>query len=276
MHALVAGRDDAAAALRRVASSQVVTMPPAPAMIGMSGDDVVGLELGFDDEIDMARRQHAVGVAVAAVAREPHRVLDLAEGRAVLRFISSGLVVNSTRLGRGSRTRARADRARRPDRGSDAAPPSPEKRSRVKGWFIMPKTGSPNRISAISVPQAGMPEMKDLVPSIGSSTQTYSASVRSAPNSSPTMPWCGELLADERAHACSAARSAAVTGSNPPAFCSRRQRGAEERQDRLARDGGELVDEAAKSMAVTPLRPFHFRIGTPEGVLSGGSYALLA
>jgi len=42
----------------------------------------------------------------------------------------------------------------------------------------MPKTGWPDRSKAISVPQAGMPEMKDLVPSMGSSTQTYSASAR--------------------------------------------------------------------------------------------------
>ena len=42
-------------------------------------------------------RQHAIGVAVAAVARQPHRLLDPAEGlRGRLRFISSGLVVNRT------------------------------------------------------------------------------------------------------------------------------------------------------------------------------------
>ena len=63
----------------------------------------------------------------------------------------------------------------------------------MKGWFIMPNTGSPERSRAISVPQAGMPEMKDLVPSIGSSTQTYSASARSPPYSSPMMPWSGKV-----------------------------------------------------------------------------------
>ena len=55
--------------------SQVVMMPPAPSMIGISASDVVGLELGLDDEIDMAGREHAIGVAVAAVARQPHRAL---------------------------------------------------------------------------------------------------------------------------------------------------------------------------------------------------------
>ena len=45
-----------------------------------------------------------------------------------------------------------------------------------------------------------MPEMNDLVPSIGSSTQTYSASVRSLPNSSPTMPCVGKVRSDQRAH----------------------------------------------------------------------------
>ena len=70
----------------------------------------------------------------------------------------------------------------------------------MKGWFIMPNTGSPNRVSAISVPQAGMPAMKDLVPSIGSSTQTYSASARSAPNSSPITPWSGKVRRMSDAH----------------------------------------------------------------------------
>ena len=88
----------------------------------------------------------------------------------------------------------------------------------MKGWCIMPNTGSPKRISPISVPQAGMPEMNDLVPSIGSSTQTYSASVRSAPYSSPRMPWSGKVRLMRARMACSAARSAAVTGSKPPDF----------------------------------------------------------
>ena len=63
----------------------------------------------------------------------------------------------------------------------------------MNGWWTMPNTAFPVRISAISVPQAGMPEMKDLVPSIGSSTQTYSASGRSRPYSSPMMPWSGKV-----------------------------------------------------------------------------------
>ena len=84
----------------------------------------------------------------------------------------------------------------------------------MKGWFITPNTGSPNRVSAISVPQAGMPAMKDLVPSIGSSTQTYSASGRSLPNSSPITPWAGKVRRISERIAVSAAWSAAVTGSN--------------------------------------------------------------
>ena len=94
--------------------------------------------------------------------------------------------------------------------------PSPLKRSPMKGWFIMPNTGSPNRVSAISVPQAGIPAMKDLVPSIGSSTQTYSASGRSEPNSSPTTPCSGNVRLIRLRMAVSAAWSAAVTGSNWP------------------------------------------------------------
>ena len=43
----------------------------------------MGFELGLDHEINVAGRQHAIGVAVATVAREPHRRLDLAEGRTI-------------------------------------------------------------------------------------------------------------------------------------------------------------------------------------------------
>src|ERR1044072_2289414 len=81
----------------------------------------------------------------------------------------------------------------------------------------MPNTASPLRVSAISEPQFGMPEMKDFVPSIGSSTQTYSASARSLPYSSPTMPCSGKLRLISPRIAFSAARSACVTGSKPTA-----------------------------------------------------------
>src|SRR6516165_11957113 len=61
-----------------------------------------------------------------------------------------------------------------------------------------------------------MPQINDFVPSIGSSTQTYSASRRSTPNSSPTMPCSGNVRLIRARMAASAARSAAVTGSKPP------------------------------------------------------------
>src|ERR1700731_1397369 len=54
--------------------------------------------------------------------------------------------------------------------------------------------------------------MKDLVPSIGSSTQTNSASARSGPYSSPMMPCSGKRAAISWRIAASAARSATVTG----------------------------------------------------------------
>ncbi len=95
-----------------------------------------------------------------------------------------------------------------------------------------------------------MPQMKDLVPSIGSSTQTYSASARSAPNSSPMTPCSGKVRLISVRMAASAARSAAVTGSKPPGAAlifepeaDRAQRAAEERPDGFAGNGGEFVDE---------------------------------
>ena len=104
-----------------VPPSQVVMTPPAPDDDRNQRQHVIGLELGLDHEIDVARRQHAIGVAVAAVAREPHRVLDPAERRRGRRsFISRGLVVNSTASRQAGAVRAPARRARR--RGRDSAP----------------------------------------------------------------------------------------------------------------------------------------------------------
>src|SRR3984957_15350529 len=71
-------------------------------------------------------------------------------------------------------------------------------------------------MSPINVPQVGSPETKLLVPSIGSSTQTYSASGRSCPYSSPIIPWAGNVCPISRRIAASAPRSASVTGSNTP------------------------------------------------------------
>ncbi len=67
VHALVAGGDDAAARIGRPA------FPGRNHAAGAGDDrdqrhDVVGFELGLDDEIDVAGRQHAIGVAVAAIA----------------------------------------------------------------------------------------------------------------------------------------------------------------------------------------------------------------
>src|SRR5580700_10583119 len=71
-------------------------------------------------------------------------------------------------------------------------------------------------MSPINVPQVGSPETKLLVPSIGSRTQTYSASGRSCPYSSPITPWAGNVCPISRRIAASAPRSASVTGSNTP------------------------------------------------------------
>ena len=54
--------------------------------------------------------------------------------------------------------------------------------------------------------------MKARVPSIGSRTQTNSASVRSAPFSSPSMPCAGYCVAIRARIDASASRSAIVTG----------------------------------------------------------------
>ena len=56
--------------------SNVVTTPPAFSMIGISADDVVGLQPGIDDDVDMAGGDHGEGVAIGAVAGEPHRAFE--------------------------------------------------------------------------------------------------------------------------------------------------------------------------------------------------------
>ena len=90
-----------------------------------------------------------------------------------------------------------------------------------------------------------MPEMKDLVPSIGSSTQTYSASARSLPNSSPMMPWSGKVRRISVRMAVSAARSAAVTGSKLPARPLSSTPSAVRKNGRMVspETGRQLVDE---------------------------------
>ena len=116
----------------------------------------------------------------------------------------------------------------------------------------MPKTGAPLRVSAISEPQAGMTVMNDFVPSIGSSTQTYSAPVFSSPCSSPTIPCPGKLRLIIVRIADSAARSAAVTGSKPAAAPLSSTPSAVRKNGRIASPDAvaSWSTKAAKSMAV--------------------------
>ena len=75
---LVAGGDDAAAVMRPA------VFPGGHDAAGAFDDrdqrqHVVRLKLGLDDEIDMAGGEHAIGIAIAAIARQPHRLLNPAE-----------------------------------------------------------------------------------------------------------------------------------------------------------------------------------------------------
>src|SRR5579872_970807 len=69
--ARVAGGDNTAAALRGLAFPGGDDAARAGNDRNVRGD-VVGLEFGLDDEIEMAGGEHAVGVAVAAITVEPH------------------------------------------------------------------------------------------------------------------------------------------------------------------------------------------------------------
>ena len=89
---------------------------------------------------------------------------------------------------------------------------SPKQRCLKIGWSITPMKYSPFFISPISVPNSGIELIKDLVPSIGSSIQTYSASKFSLPNSSPTIPASGNSLFIMSRKICSVVLSTIVTG----------------------------------------------------------------
>ena len=62
------------------------------------------------------------------------------------------------------------------------------------------------------VPKSGTPATKLLVPSMGSISQTYSASSRSGANSSPRIPCSGNRSPIFCRRSSSASRSARVTG----------------------------------------------------------------
>src|ERR1700741_5231908 len=75
VHAFIAGRDDASAFMRPP------VLPSGDDAAGAFDDrnewqDVVRFKFGLDHEIDMAGRQHTISVAITAVARQSHRLLD--------------------------------------------------------------------------------------------------------------------------------------------------------------------------------------------------------
>ena len=107
---------------------------------GNERQHVVRLELGLDHEIDMAGGEHAIGVAIAAIARQPDLLLDSLKAMAVV-------LAHQQRTGR-EQYRVVERRAgagvQRPVAGRAAITlaatpsPSPVKCSRVNGWCIMP------------------------------------------------------------------------------------------------------------------------------------------
>ncbi len=155
-------------------------MPPARSTIGIRGRMSNGFKPGLDHEVDVAERQQAVIVAIAAEAPETHGAAQRVEAPMLV------LAGEEVRAGGGKQRLAKLARrgacawfwSRR--HGGRTTSVSPlQKRSRVKGWSIRPSSGEPARVSPISVPQSGRPRMKARVPSIGSMIQQYSASVAS-------------------------------------------------------------------------------------------------
>ncbi len=82
MHAAVAGGDDAPA-FRWTAVFPCGDDAAGAFDDGNEREHVVRLELGLDDQIGVPGSEHAIGVAIAAIARQPHRLFDTAETAAV-------------------------------------------------------------------------------------------------------------------------------------------------------------------------------------------------
>ena len=104
-------------------------------------------------------------------------------------------------------------------------------------------------MSPISVPQVGRPEMKLLVPSIGSSTQTYSASGRSLTIFLADDAMRGKGLGDQPPHrglGAAVGLGDRIEHAAPRLVLGADGRTAEERKNHLARDLREVVDEAGE------------------------------
>src|SRR5438067_7611256 len=160
----------------------------------------------------MSGGEHAIGITVAAVARQPHRVFDAGKGCAV-----GG--VHQQRTG-GVRGRLFQGCAAPHRQFPLARRTMVMGRAAVAGKAFADKGlvhHSEHRRALVQQPDQGAPQRKARDEGFcavdRSSTQTYSASSPSLPNSSPTMPCWGKLALISRRITASAARSASVTGS---------------------------------------------------------------
>ena len=216
VHARVAGGDDAAALGRRLA------VPGRDAPAGAlddrhQRDDVVGLEAGLDDEVDEARRQQAIAVAVAAVAGHARARLQPREAR---RFGGganmSGCVV--VRIASAEpRAGARLDAVRACRVAARGTPP-PGRPEALAGEGLVHQ--AEHRRRPVQQPDQRAPQRRADDEGAGAVDRI----------DDPVVAALGrvraELLADDAVvgEACrtalrmarSAARSAAVTGSKPP------------------------------------------------------------
>ena len=103
--------------------SQSVIMPPAASMIGIERDDVVGLQADLDDEVDMAGGHHRIGVAIGAVARQPHDRLEPVVGFAPPALEQRGRRGAERRVGKRGGLARRQRRALPPGPSYQAPPP---------------------------------------------------------------------------------------------------------------------------------------------------------
>ena len=174
---------------RRVAESgarpsRSVNRPPAASTITASARDVENVHVGFDHDVDLARRQQVI-VQEIAVAANAMRTRD--------ELCRSAPSADRSRASSDCRRRSRPLRSTSMSLTLMRLLVEPRAAARLSAYASSPYTGAdetptisrPRCMSAICVEKNGYSRTNAFVPSIGSTSHRYSASSALCPVSSP-------------------------------------------------------------------------------------------
>ena len=246
MDPLVAGCHDAAAGIGRF-SLPARDHSTRTLNDGHEREHIIGLELGLDDEVDVAGRQHAVGVAIAAVARESDAAFDLRKLRAIAR-------IHQERAGREQHC------FRQRGAGADAqvafaCGPAVVRPPSVAAEALADEGLVHHAEDRLARPQQGderapcrHPGNKRLGPVDGVEHPHIFRIGALAAEFLSDDPVIGKGAVDEIAHGrlgSVVGRGDGIKGARAP-FVGNAERGSEERQDRLAGEVRELVNKNRK------------------------------